>query len=212
MIKKSKFFKIMTVVSLGLFLFSACGAAAPEEPTADPNAIFTQVAETVMVSMTQTSESMPPTSMPEPTVTTKPTEDVLPELNITVEPTSNSFSIGPTPTMQRFGDSAKYNTQNPGDGKVFRPNENFQFTVCFANNGSTIWDNTYYLEWVSGYPLWKATKYFYVGESIDPGGKWCFTLPNTAPPDPGSYMTRWYFKNGDSQFMQEVYFNYNVAQ
>jgi hypothetical protein len=212
MSKKSSLLIIFSIIVIASFAFSACGAAAPAEPTADPNAVFTQVAETVMVSMTQTSEAMPPTPMPEPTATTEPTKEVMPDIDMTAEPTAESYSFGPTPTMQRFGDSAQYNTQNPADGKVFAPNENFQFTVCFSNNGSTIWDTTYYLEWMSGYRLWTATKYFYVGESIDPGGKWCFTLPNIAPSEPGAYMTRWYFKNSDGQFMQEVYFNYSVAK
>jgi len=206
--KKSK------IIAAGLFfavLLSACGAAAPAEPTTDPNVIFTQVAETVMVSMTQTSEAMPPTPEPQPTATPAPTMTPFPTVDPNATqavPTTQVF--GPTPTIPRVGDSAQYNTQTPADGKVFKPGRDFQFIVCFGNNGTTTWDNTYYLEWVSGQRLWNDTKYFYVGEEVDPGGKWCFYTPAVSPWEPGKYITRWYFKNGDNQFMQEVYFNYTV--
>ncbi|MDO9546178.1 MAG: NBR1-Ig-like domain-containing protein [Pelolinea sp.] len=210
MIKFMKKIRILPIIMLAALVLSACGAAAPAEPTQDPNAIFTQVAETVMVSMTQTSEAMPPTPMPEPTATTAPTLPPAPTVDLAAQPTVGALPIGPTATIQRFGDSAKYNTQTPSDGKIFKPGEYFQFTVCFGNNGSTIWDHTYYLEWISGYRLWNDTKYFYVEDDIDPGGKWCFVTPAVSPPNPGTYITRWYFKNPDKQYMQEVYFNYKV--
>ena len=208
--KLTKIFKIATMFVLAGVIFSACGAAAPAEPTQDPNTIFTQVAETVMVSMTQTTEAMPPTPMPEPTATIAPTLETAPTESVATLPPAPTLPIGPTATIQRFGDHAKYNTQTPADGKVFTPGESFQFIVCIGNDGSTEWDNTYYLEWMSGYRLWNDTKYFYVEDPIEPGGKWCFYTPAIAPVDPGSYTTRWYFKNGNGDFMLEVYFNYNV--
>jgi hypothetical protein len=210
MMKFMKIFKIMPIIILATIVLSACGAAAPAEPTQDPNAIFTQVAETVMVSMTQTSEAMPPTPMPEPTATTAPTLPPAPTVDLAAQPTVVPLPVGPTATIQRFGDSAKFNTQTPGDGKVFKASETFNFVVCLGNDGSTIWDTTYYLDWVSGYRLWNNTKNFFVEEDIDPGEKWCFYLPSVAPPDPGSYTTRWYFKNGDNESLLEVYFNYRV--
>lgn len=204
MMNLTKKIKTVSILVLVAVVMSACGLAAPAEPTQDPNAVFTQVAETVMVSMTQTSEAMPPT--PEPTATAEPTEapTALPTQPIATVP------VGPTATIPRVGDSAKYNTQTPADGKVFKTGESFQFIVCMGNNGTTKWDNTYYLEWMSGFRLWNDTKYFYVGEVIEPGGKWCFYSPAVAPYNPGEYITRWYMKNGDDQFMQEVYFSYKV--
>lgn len=211
MIMKTKKMRLMVVAALAALILSSCGAAAPAEPTQDPNAVFTQVAETVMVSMTQTAEAMPPTPTPAPTATTAPTLPPVP----TVDPLATQQAIptqplGPTPTIQKYGDSARYNTQTPGDGKVFKKGEEFQFIVCFANDGATTWDKTYYLEWVSGFRLWNDTKYFYVGEEVEPGGKWCFYSPAVAPFDTGSYTTRWYMKNGDGEFMHEVYFTYSV--
>jgi hypothetical protein len=204
--------KMVATLVLASAILSACGIAAPAEPTQDPNAVFTQVAETVMVSMTQTAEAMPPTPTPEPTATMAPTLPPIPTVDPlatqAVPPTQQP--IGPTATTQRYGDSAQYNTQTPVDGKVFKKSEEFQFIVCFGNNGSTTWDKKYYLEWVNGFRLWSNEKYFYVGEEVKPGGKWCFYTPAVAPHSSGPYTTRWYMKNGDGEFMHEVYFTYSV--
>jgi hypothetical protein len=207
---KTKIRMIGWVSALGLctMLLAACGKAAPAEPTVDPNMIFTQVAETVMVSMTETAAAMPPTPTAQPTPTKAPTP--IPPPTLVPAPAATPMPLGPTPTVMKFGDSAKWNTQSPIDGKVFKPQEQFQFHVCIGNNGSTDWSNRYFLEWVSGYRLWNNTKTFYVGNLVKPNDKWCFDLPSVAPINPGSYITRWYFKNPDGQFMLEVYFAYKV--
>ena len=208
---KSRIFAWAAVMSVLALTLSACGLAAPAEPTQDPNMVFTQVAETVMVSMTQTAEAMPPTPTPEPTATPQPTPTTAPTIDPATIPTQGPAApAAPTATIQRFGDSAQFNTQSPIDGKVFKTGEEFAFHVCLGNNGSTEWNTKYYLEFVSGNRLWSNTKYFYVGNIVKPGGKWCFDLPSVAPYSPGSYITRWYFKNPDGQFIQEVYFSYKV--
>ena len=210
---KQKSKSILTIaVVLSAVVLSACGAAAPAEPTQDPNAIFTQVAETVMVSMTQTSEAVPPTPMPEITATMAPTLPIAPtDANMT-QPAVPTLPAGPTATIPRVGDSAKWASNNPSDGSVFKPNEHFQMTACFINDGTTEWDKTYYLQWKSGYRLCGDITYFYVGEPIEPGDKWCFTIPAVAPPDPGSYTTRWYIRTGDGNYMMEDYFPYKVEE
>lgn len=204
--------KIITIGILGAVVLSACGAAAPAEPTQDPNMIFTQVAETVMVSMTQTSEAMPPTPIPEPTATIQPpTLEPAPTMGFATQPTQGNFPAIPTPTMQKYGDSAQWTSNNPSDGTTFSRGERFNLTACFINNGATDWTTSYYLEWVSGFKLWPDTNIFYVGETTEPGEKWCFTLPCVAPTEPGEYITRWYFKNADGDFMQEDYFPFKIS-
>ena len=201
---------ITAIVVLTSVIVSACGAAAPTEPTQDPNVIFTQVAETVMVSMTQTSEAMPPTLMPEPTATVAPTLAPVPTQDNSAQLPTPTLPVGPTAVIPHLGDSAKWLTNTPADGSVLQPGEYFQFTACLENNGTTIWDTTYYLKWVNGFKLWNDTIHSYVGKKIKPGDKWCFSNYSTAPQDPGSYITRWYFKNGSGAFIEEVYFNYKV--
>jgi len=195
-----------------IFVLSACGAAAPSEPTPDPNMVFTQVAETVMVSMTQTAEAQPPTPTSEPTPTPKPNKQPTPTVDLTLPTlaTIPTQPLGPTATIQRYGDAAKWNTQSPLDGKVFKVGEEFVFHVCLGNIGSTDWDDKYYLEFVSGNRLWSDTSKFYITDLVKPNGVWCFDLPSVAPYNPGTYITRWYFKNKDGDFILEVYFAYKV--
>ncbi|MDP2989021.1 MAG: hypothetical protein Q8O57_00445, partial [Kiritimatiellota bacterium] len=142
--------------------------------------IFTQVAETVMVSMTQTAQAMPPTSTPEPTATTEPALPPAPTIDTSI-PTPSPMPIGPTPTVQHFGDAAKFGTNSPKDGSTFNTGEQFTITVCFDNIGATDWTKEFYLEWVSGPRLWSNIKFFYVDGVVKPGKRWCFSLPSVAP-------------------------------
>jgi len=206
--KITKFAGISALVAFGLVL-SACGAAAPTEPTQDPNMVFTQVAETVMVSMTQTAQAVPPTAMPEPTITPLPTQDTMPTQDPNL-PTQAPPQMGPTPTIQKFGDSAAYQSINPKDGTTFKTGDEITITICFKNDGSTDWTTKYYLQYVGGYKLWNNTTTWNVGKKIEPGDKWCFTLPAVTPYSPGDYITYYDMKNPDGQIMAQAYFAYKT--
>ncbi|NMB62725.1 MAG: hypothetical protein GYA18_10360 [Chloroflexi bacterium] len=213
---------ILWFLPLGILVvaLSACSGGANAEPTQDPNVVFTQVAETVMVSMTQTAEAAPPTATPEPTATQIPTaiptattdpSQVTPvATTIVVQPSSPSGI--PTATTQRYGDGAKWNTQSPADGTVLEKSQNFAFHVCLGNIGSTDWTTKYYLQYVSGQQLWWNTTTFNLGDTVKPGDKWCFDLPSIAPSKAGEYTTRWYLKNATGESFFEVYFHYYVGQ
>ena len=203
---------LLLILAAAAMILSACGAAAEAEPTTDPNMVFTQVAETVMVSMTQTSQAMPPTATPEPTATPAPTQPPVPTVDLTQATQSAvpTVALGPTATVQIYGDGAQWKNQSPMDGKVFSEGEEFTFHVCWINIGSTDWDETFYLKFADGNNLWSNTKTFYVGDIVEPGDTWCFDLPSVAPWSAGSYITRWYLYDGDGNFINEVYFSYKV--
>ncbi|HEY60490.1 MAG TPA: hypothetical protein G4N92_07405 [Anaerolineae bacterium] len=216
MFNKIKKYSWLAAVMAFTFILSACTGGAAAEPTQDPDMVFTQVAETVMVSMTQTAEAAPPTPTSEPTATQLP---AMPP-TATVDPNQPTATLlptqpfGPTPTTQLYGDVAKYNTQSPMDGKVFLPSEIFEFHICLGNIGSTDWTTEYYLEYIDGQKLWGDTSKFLVGETVEPNGKWCFDLPSIAPDQAGDYITRWWFKNKNDEkiYGGEVYFHYFVSQ
>ena len=209
MMKQKKSILIITFVTLAGIVFSSCGAAAPSEPTQDPNAVFTQVAETVMVSMTQTAAVLPPTPMPQPTAAMEqPT--IAPTDALPTQPPAPTIPAGPTATVPRVGDSAKWASNNPADGAVFGADEQFQMTACFINNGTTTWTEEYYLTFAAGTRLCYDIDKFYVGEEIEPGGKWCFTIPAVTPEEFGSYITRWHMKNPSGVYMEEDYFPFTV--
>ena len=215
---KKTMFKTLSLVAVMIaaaLMLGACGAAAPAEPTVDPNVIFTQVAETVMVSMTQTSEAIPPTSTPEPTATPEPTQPPAPTVDVSQEMQQQqgvpTIAMGPTATVQLFGDVAKWNTQSPMDGKIFSTGQEFTFHVCMGNVGSTDWTTGYYLKYVDGYKACWDSK-VKVGKTVEPGGKWCFDLGCTAPYSAGSYKTTWFMYDDDGNKVtnSEVYFAYKA--
>jgi hypothetical protein len=212
---------LVVILATAAMILSACGATTPAEPTTDPNVIFTQVAETVMVSMTQTAESLPPTATPEPTATTAPTQPVVPTVDISAQSGDGAQQPGavatattalfPTATTQLLGDVAQWNTQSPVDGKVFTAYEEFTFHVCMSNVGTHDWTTDYYLGYLDGNKACydNTTK---VGEITESGEKWCFDLSCQAPGSSGTYTTYWflYDENGNKVTNGEVYFTYKV--
>lgn len=214
MLKQSKKINGFLVLGFAVILLSACTGGANAEPTQDPNVVFTQVAETVMVSMTQTAIAQP-SATPQPTATSMPTLPPTPTVDPN-QPTATAQVSNqpayPTATTQYYGDAARWNTQTPIDGTVLTRSQNFAFHVCLSNVGATDWTTKYYLQYVSGYQLWSSATKFYIGETVEPGGKWCFDLPSIAPDKVGEYTTRWYLKNNTNESFSEVYFHYYVAQ
>jgi hypothetical protein len=209
-----KTLSLVAIMIAAALMLSACGAAAPAEPTVDPNVIFTQVAETVMVSMTQTSEAIPPTSTPEPTATPEPTQPPAPTVDVSQEmqqPAVPTVALGPTATVQLFGDAAQWTTQNPLDGKIFKTGEEYTFHVCMLNVGSTDWTTSYYLKYIDGYKTCWNSK-VNVGDTTEPGEKWCFDMGCTAPYTAGSYTTYWFMYDNDGNKLTngEVYFTYKA--
>ena len=207
---------MVMILAVTALVLSACGAAAETEPTTDPNVVFTQVAETVMVSMTQTSQAMPPTSTPAPTATMVPTQPVVPTALPTQQAVVPTVALAPTSTVQLYGDAAKFNTQSPADGKVFKKNEDFVYHVCLGNIGETDWNDGYYLDHVDGPRVCFDDK-TYVGDTVEPNDKWCFDMSCKAPEGSGTYTTYWFFMNADGDEIpvdgsSGIYFTYKVTE
>ena len=208
--KKLSTYAALSVLFLFATVFAACTPGAPAEPTTDPNVIFTQVAQTVMVSMTQTAEAMPPTATPEPTATPAPTATPFVETNLPTSTPLAAQPAGPTATIQYWGDAAKLANQTPLDGKSFKVNEQIVLSLCLLNVGSTNWTSKYYLEYFAGYNVWPSQTRWYVGDTTKPQTKWCYEIPVVFPAKPGDYITRWYFKNDKGDKILELYFHYLI--
>ena len=202
------------LVSMSILITaSACIGGASAEPTQDPNVIFTQVAETVMVSMTQTAEAAPPTATPEPTATMlptlPPTATIDPNAPIATEiPTLPS---APQATQQKYGNWAEYKNQSPIDGTVFKKNEEVTFSVCWLNVGSTDWTKNFFLSfaggtWISGMSPIK------VEQTVKPGDTWCFYIAGRTPNENGTYKSIWYINDDYGRKMNEMYFYFIVSE
>ena len=209
---KMKKYTWMLLVMAFAFILSACAGGASAEPTQDPDTVFTQVAETVAVSTTQTAEAAPPTPTAKPTATQLPALPPTATVNPNQPTATPAQPLGPTPTIQLYGDAARWVSQNPLDGKIFDKHFGFVLNVCLVDVGSTDWTTKYYLEWVNGQKLWWETSKFYITDLVKPGEKYCFDIPCISPQTGGEYITRWYFKNEADEKFYEVYFHYFVTQ
>jgi len=208
----SKISKGAILILLCGLLLAACSGGAPATPTTDPNMLFTQVAETVMVSITQTAVAMP-TNTPVPTDTPIPTPIPIPTQDMSAYPTIAPIpgSTYPTATVQHYGNAAQWYGQSPADGQTYKAYQKFTFHGCMRNIGDTIWNTNFYLKYVSGPNLWNVDSWR-VGNTVKPGGVWCWDFnPGTMPGTKGANTTRIYFYSDKNQFMGEVYFYYIVS-
>jgi hypothetical protein len=202
-----KFRRAILLLIVALLLVS-CAGGAPATPTTDPNTILTQVAQTVMVSFTQTAEAMPtdtPTPISPTLIPELPTE--MPVEQSSVTPIMPSL---PTSTVQRYGDHAWWAAQVPADGTQAKAGSYGYFHGCLINNGTTTWTSDYDLVFASGWNVWPSQTTWPIGDQILPGKKWCFDMNVVYPGDVGEYMTRWYFKNPDHAVILEVYYHFYV--
>jgi hypothetical protein len=218
MMEKIRPMKNLTLITKGAILIllsgmllASCTSGAPATPTMDPNALFTQVAQTVMVSITQTAAAMP-TNTPAPTFTPQPTPIPLPTEDLSLIPTSQTLPGYPTPTVMRYGNAAQWYGQGPMDALTYTASQKFNFTGCMRNIGTTTWNTSYYLRLVQGPNLWSGANDWKVGAAVKPGGNWCWTwVPGTMPATKGVYTTWFIFYSDKSENMGYVYFKYTVS-
>jgi hypothetical protein len=210
----TKTVKIIGIIAiLGILsgvLISACGAAAPAEPTADPGAVYTMAAATVQAQLTEVAAKQPTAEPPTPTVpppTVAPT--VEPTIELAMQPTvpfaqvptiasGLNPNLAPTasqPEGFKFGDVAEFQYNVPGDGTIFAPGIHFQAEVGFKNVGSVTWTTDYSLVFVGGAQFSGITK-VPLTKAVVPGEKAIFNLAFTAPGEPNStsnpqYLSYW---------------------
>ena len=209
--KFSKITKGAILILLSGLLLAACSSGAPATPTTDPNALFTQVAETVMVSITQTAAAMP-TNTTVPTNTPVPTPIPFPTQDMNAFPTAAPMPGYPTPTVMRYGDVAQWYGQSPSDGLTYSGNQKFLFHGCMRNIGTTTWNNNYYLKFAGGPNPWGGTTTWRVGSAVLPGGVWCWDFnPGTIPPIKGPHTTWLWFYSDKNVYLGDVYFKYTVT-
>jgi len=207
----SKIAKGAILILLSGMLLAACSGGTPATPTTDPNMLFTQVAETVMVSITQTAAAMP-TNTPVPTETPIPTPIPFPTADINAYPTSQPMPGVPTATVLLYGNHAQWYGQSPADNLTYTPFVKVKFHGCMRNIGDTIWNTNYYLKFAGGPNLWGGTTTWRVGAAVKPGGQWCWDFnPGTMPANKGAYTTWLWFYSDKNQFILDVYFKYIVT-
>jgi hypothetical protein len=147
---------IMTISILG----ASCGPRVEPTPTVDPQAIMTEVAQTISAELTQVALLTPsPTATMPPTATPQP----LPTQALPSAPTSPS---GQFPTLPAASpDNATWIADvTVPDDTLLAKNAKFTKTWKVENSGTTTWNNNYALIYIDGTPVPENTVISIVSE------------------------------------------------
>jgi hypothetical protein len=189
--KAGRFFTLF--LSLALVL-SACNLPnAQATPTIDPQAVFTQAAETVVAQLTKSAVEQPPTQPPATLV--PPT--VAPAATATVAPQPAQATVTPAPAAPVAQcDSALFVTDvTVPDGTPYGGGATFIKTWRLKNTGTCTWNSTYSLVFDSGDQLGGAVSIPLAG-TVAPGQTVDLSANLQAPASNGSYSGFWGLKNG----------------
>ena len=201
------------IILIFMVLFiGACGARPEPTPTIDPEELMTQIAATIEAEITQNAMLTP-----SPTATLPPTETPPPLI-----PTPQPASLPTTPVVapQAPGlapDNARYvkDVTFPDDKEIprFNRSQSFVKTWRIENNGTTTWDNTYYLVYVGSddntilvdtTKLADPTIYrVMVQKVVKPEEQLDISMPLKAPDRPGTYKNYFSMMNDRGQFFGE---------
>ena len=195
-------------ILLGLAaIATACGSRVEPTPTTDPNAIMTEVAQTVAAEITAEALLTPsPTATlaPTPTIPAAPTQDLtaLP----TVAVTAPSSGVGVATQPVTTGDNAAWvEDVTVPDGEIYYANESFKKIWRVKNTGSTTWTTDYSLINIDD-NNWGAAVKIPLTVSVAPGEEVNLSVTLRAPNSLGKHFSRWFLMNPSSQvFGEELY-------
>ncbi len=199
------------IIALAL-LSSACGERVEPTPTIDPNAVMTQVAQTVAAEITQAALLTP---SPTATIAATPTLPVIPTVAMTVPAGASTpaaaltapASGGTTATQPvSISDAAAWVADvTVPDGTKFYLNESFTKIWKVKNTGITTWDSSYSLVNIDD-NTWGANSVIPLTSSVIPGQEIELKVALRAPKAFGEHFSRWFLMNPNGQlFGQELY-------
>jgi len=193
--------KLITILSAGIFLLTACGGSEAElTPTLDPNLIQTQAVETFSAALTQTALAAPTIQL-FPTLTASPTFAPFATSAGTLPPVSQP-TLAPTKSCYSM---AFVSDVTIPDNTPVTPGQVFTKTWKVVNNGSCAWDAGFKFAFVGGdamngvtYTLPSAVA---VNATID------LSITMTAPTNKtGKVQSNWRMSTAGGQFFgNEVY-------
>ena len=191
---------------------SACGPRVEPTPTVDPNAIMTQVAETVSAEMTQIA-----LLTPSPTATLAPTPTLAATPTVAMTVPASASTPGTAVTLPAAGTTAPTQPVTTSDaaawvadvtvpdGAKFYLNERFTKTWKVKNTGVTTWDTSYTLVNIDD-NTWGANAVIPLKTSVTPGQEVDLSISFKAPNAFGEHFSRWFLMNPNGQlFGQELY-------
>ena len=198
MIQKS-FFQIVLISIISVLVLSACGATETPPPTADMNAVFTQVAATIAMEYTQTALAIPTaTNTPEPTITPlpSPTQEALiipsPTLPLpTITPTFAGLASMYTNPATANGcyNAALVEDVTVPAGTDYKPGDSFKKTWRLINTGTCDWTVDFKITYVGGNVFGSDTEK--IRQRVAVGNIADITLNMVAPGGSGTVVSNW---------------------
>jgi len=171
---------------LGLALvLASCSLGAPAAPAAtqaDPQAVFTAAAQTAQARMTEIAAitpTQPPTATP----------------SLTPEPTASpTVTLTPAPTQTGFDQVEFVFDVTVPDGTSYAPGEAFVKTWRLKNIGTTTWNASYSLVFISGAQMNGAPSTPLSGD-VPPGSTVDVSVSLVAPNQSGDQVGYWMLRN-----------------
>ena len=167
--------KVLNSLSILAFVLAACGSAPQVQ--AD---ISTAVAQTIQAQSSLTKIANAPTLTPAPPVEIATTADIAAVTN-----TSAPVVGAPGCTV-----SARLAGEDPPDGALLKPGENFWKTWSLENTGTCTWDSTYKLVYQNGDLLGGLVSYP-LPELVAPGETKNISIYLKAPEAEGAVTGYW---------------------
>jgi hypothetical protein len=218
-------FPMRIVAFLALvFLLAACsGPTAVVAPTEDIPKVRTEAVQTVVAKLTIEAALNPTATQPQVA-----TETPAPEATATQEPTATDAAGLPSATpivaatattrpatggggvvvvtaTRRAGpDQAQLVSQEPKDGAVYNPGNEFDGTWTFKNIGTSTWTTGYEYRASGGTNLAKQNRYT-LSKSVAPGESITLVTDMVAPPTRGRYVSNWELVNENGDVFYRFY-------
>jgi hypothetical protein len=193
--------KLITVLFIGILLLTACsGTAAELTPTADVNAIQTNVVETYAAVLTQTASAQPTIEL-FPTLTASPT--IAPIVTITSSsPVLPQATVAPTRSCYSM---AFVSDVTIPDNTPVTPGQAFTKTWKVVNNGTCAWDAGFKFAFTGGDAMGGAT--YTLPAAVAVNATVDISVAMTAPTNKtGAVRSNWRMSTAAGQFFgDEVY-------
>lgn len=190
--KKTHLFRNLALLAVASLLLAACRAPSTDSeshaPTLDLNALYTQVAGTLIAQGQQPAATEGATQTPI-VVTATPSFTPL-------EPTATFTNTAPaaTNTASVACNQAAFITDvTVKDGTQMSKGQSFTKTWRIRNNGTCTWTSDYDVVFSSGTNLANKSV-FDLPEQVDPGETVDISIPMHAPNSNGSYTSNWVIK------------------
>lgn len=199
---------LLLLITISLFTITGCNAPVTPQPapTVDIAAIKQEIYTTLVAQLTADAPKATntavatatlvdtPTMVPTvPTLTAPVMATTVPLSTFTAEPAGHT--IYPTWTKTPYTDRVTLSMQNPADGTVMAPGQDFDVKWTFRNSGFRKWTNEFYITYVSG--IKSRTFETLMLPPLSVGEETTVVADFHAPTAPGMYVSYWRIYNDD---------------